>query len=122
MDLYIAKFFGNGISKNVNAFFIADISGIAGATVPTLENNITIDISPKNATAATDGTKQFTATVLGSTDGVTWASSDVTIATIDAAGLATVVTATATVGDKVVITATSVEDNTVVAVATLTII
>lgn len=122
MDLYIAKFFGNGISKNVNAFFIADISGIAGATVPTLENNITIDISPKNATAATDGTKQFTATVLGSTEGVTWASSDVTIATIDAAGLATVVTATATAGDKVVITATSVEDNTVVAVATLTII
>ena len=83
---------------------------------------MSIDISPKNATAATDGTKQFTATVLGSTEGVTWASSDVTIATIDAAGLATVVTATATAGDKVVITATSVEDNTVVAVATLTII
>ena len=122
MDLYIAKFFGNGTPKNVNAFFAADISGITGATVPALENNIEVEISPKNATATTTGTKQFTATVLGSTEGVTWASSDVTIATIDAAGLATVVTATATAGDKVVITATSVEDNTVVAVATLTII
>lgn len=122
MDLYVAKFFGNGTPKNVNAFFAADISGIVGATVPTLETNITIAISPMNATSAIDGTKQFTATVLGSTEGVTWTSSDTTIATIDADGLATVVTATATVGDKVVITATSVEDNTVIAVATLTIV
>jgi len=56
MDLYIAKFFGNGISKNVNAFFIADISGMAGATVPTLEKNIEVEIFPKNATATTTGT------------------------------------------------------------------
>lgn len=37
MDLYIAKFFGNGIAKNENAFFVGDISAMTGATVPTLE-------------------------------------------------------------------------------------
>ncbi|WP_334341181.1 MULTISPECIES: phage major capsid protein [unclassified Companilactobacillus] len=37
MDLYIAKFFGMGVAKNQNAFFVADISGMEGATIPELE-------------------------------------------------------------------------------------
>lgn len=37
MDLYIAKVFGYGLAKDANAFFVADISGITGATIPTLE-------------------------------------------------------------------------------------
>lgn len=37
MDLYIAKMFAKGIAKNENAFFVADISGVAGATLATLE-------------------------------------------------------------------------------------
>lgn len=37
LDLYIAQFFGKGIPKNENAFFVADISGLAGATVANLE-------------------------------------------------------------------------------------
>lgn len=37
MDLYIAKFYGYGIAKDPNAFFVADIAGVAGADVPKLE-------------------------------------------------------------------------------------
>lgn len=37
MDLYVAKFFGRGIAKNENAFFVADVSGIQGATLATPE-------------------------------------------------------------------------------------
>lgn len=33
LDLYIAKFFGNGIPKDPDAFFIADVSGIEGGTI-----------------------------------------------------------------------------------------
>lgn len=39
MDLYVAKFFGKGIPKNENAFFVADVTTIEGATVPELEEN-----------------------------------------------------------------------------------
>lgn len=39
LDLYIAKFFGNGIPKDANAFFVADISGIQGATVAPLDED-----------------------------------------------------------------------------------
>ncbi|HEP4089011.1 TPA: phage major capsid protein [Streptococcus pyogenes] len=39
MDLYVAKFFGKGIPKNENAFFVADVTTIEGATVPELEGN-----------------------------------------------------------------------------------
>lgn len=37
MDLYIAKFYGYGMAKDKNAFFVADISGVDGASVPALE-------------------------------------------------------------------------------------
>lgn len=37
MDLYVAKFFGKGIAKNPNAFFVADITSVEGATVANLE-------------------------------------------------------------------------------------
>lgn len=39
MDLYIAKFFGYGIAKDKNAFFVADIATIESATVPELEKH-----------------------------------------------------------------------------------
>ncbi|WBY48108.1 phage major capsid protein [Latilactobacillus curvatus] len=37
MDLFIAKFFGMGVAKNENAFFVTDISKMTGATIPELE-------------------------------------------------------------------------------------
>ena len=37
MDLYIAKFYGYGLAKDKNAFFVADVSTVDGATVATLE-------------------------------------------------------------------------------------
>lgn len=37
MDLYILKFYGSGVPKDKNAFFVADISGVKGVTVPPLE-------------------------------------------------------------------------------------
>ena len=37
MDLFIAKFFGFGVAKDKNAFFVADVAGISGATVAPLE-------------------------------------------------------------------------------------
>lgn len=39
MDLFIAKFFGNGIAKNQNAFFVGDISTMEQATIPALEGD-----------------------------------------------------------------------------------
>lgn len=33
MDLYIAKFYGNGLPKDPNAFFVVDASGIPGETI-----------------------------------------------------------------------------------------
>lgn len=39
LDLWIAKFFGNGMPKDANAFFVADISGIAGATLAPLDED-----------------------------------------------------------------------------------
>lgn len=40
MQLYIAKFFGYGMPKDPNAFFVADISSVEGATVAPLEEYI----------------------------------------------------------------------------------
>ena len=37
MTLYIAKFYGYGLAKDANAFFVADIATVDGATVPDLE-------------------------------------------------------------------------------------
>lgn len=37
LDLYIAKFFGNGTPKDANAFYVADLSGITGAILPPSE-------------------------------------------------------------------------------------
>lgn len=39
MDLYIAKFYGNGVAKNPNAFFIGDITTMPQATIPDLEGS-----------------------------------------------------------------------------------
>ncbi|SFH68666.1 phage major capsid protein [Pisciglobus halotolerans] len=36
-DLFVAKFFGNGVAKNENAFFVADLAEMDGATIPDLE-------------------------------------------------------------------------------------
>lgn len=83
---------------------------------------VTVTTSPTNATSPAGATKQFTATVTGATDqSVTWESSDETVATIDANGLATVA-AGATVGEETTITATSVEDGTAVGTSTLTVV
>ena len=42
MDLHIARFFGKGIPKNENAFFVADISTMSGATPAALDGNPSI--------------------------------------------------------------------------------
>lgn len=34
MDLFIAKFTGTGLAKHQNAFYVYDVSGMSGATVP----------------------------------------------------------------------------------------
>ena len=51
LDLHIAQFFGKGIAKNENAFFVADISSVEGATIPDLEGPAAIvkedTINPK---------------------------------------------------------------------------
>ena len=39
MDLYVAKFYGYGIAKDQNAFFVADISTVETATIPQLETH-----------------------------------------------------------------------------------
>lgn len=39
MDLFIAKFYGYGLAKDQNAFFVADITTVEGATVPALETH-----------------------------------------------------------------------------------
>lgn len=35
MDLFIAKFFGTGLAKHPNAYYVYDLSSMTGATVPT---------------------------------------------------------------------------------------
>ncbi|HEL2388826.1 TPA: phage major capsid protein [Streptococcus suis] len=51
LDLHIAQFFAKGIAKNENAFFVADIANIDGATIPGLEGPAAIvkedTINPK---------------------------------------------------------------------------
>lgn len=42
MDVYVAKFFGKGIPKHANAFFVADVSSMDGATVADLEGDAAI--------------------------------------------------------------------------------
>lgn len=37
LDLYIAKFYGNGAPKDANAFFIADVSGVTGANMAKID-------------------------------------------------------------------------------------
>lgn len=75
---------------------------------------ISVSVSPTTATVATGSTQSFTATVTGSTKGVTWTSTSV--GTIDSNGLFTAVSAgTGTV------TATSVEDTTKSATAQVTV-
>lgn len=37
MQLYIAKWYGYGLAKDANAFFVADISGVQGVDIPELD-------------------------------------------------------------------------------------
>lgn len=37
MELFITKFYGYGLPKDANAFFVGDISTVKGATIPSLE-------------------------------------------------------------------------------------
>ena len=37
MDLYIAKFYGYGLPKDPNAYFVADIAGVKGGTISDME-------------------------------------------------------------------------------------
>ena len=37
MQLYIAKWYGYGLAKDPNAFFVADIEGVTGVDIPALE-------------------------------------------------------------------------------------
>lgn len=75
---------------------------------------ITVSLSPTTATVTVGQTQSFTASVSGSTQGVTWKTTSV--GTIDANGLFTAVSAgTGTV------TATSVEDTAVSATAQVTV-
>lgn len=37
MELFIAKFYGYGMAKDLNAFFVADVATVVGASVPALE-------------------------------------------------------------------------------------
>lgn len=77
-------------------------------------SSISVSVSPTTATVTTGQTQSFTATVTGSTKGVTWTSTSV--GTIDKNGLFTAVSAgTGT------ITATSVEDTTKSATASVTV-
>lgn len=40
MDLFIAKFYGFGMAKDQNAFFVGDVSTMPGATIPDLEKAV----------------------------------------------------------------------------------
>ena len=42
LELFIAKFYGYGIAKNRNAFFVADVTSVAGATIPSLEEEAVV--------------------------------------------------------------------------------
>lgn len=42
LELFIAKFYGYGIAKNRNAFFVADVTSVAGATIPPLEEEAAV--------------------------------------------------------------------------------
>lgn len=60
MDVYIAKFYGNGTAKNPNAFFVGDISTMPGGTPVKLEGDPDIKnpgtmTEPKKKKGTTDG-------------------------------------------------------------------
>ena len=44
MELFIAKWYGYGLAKDKNAFFVADVSGVTGATVPPLEETVVEEV------------------------------------------------------------------------------
>jgi uncharacterized protein YjdB len=87
------------IGKTSITATIGEVSGDAELTVRTLGTDPSvvdrIVVSPASATIETGETQQFTATVYDQYDAVmdgetvTWSSGDVTVATIDAGGLAT---------------------------------
>lgn len=54
MDLFIAKYFATGISKNPNAFVVLDLTGVTGVTVPDPEAPADVvsedNVNPVNTT------------------------------------------------------------------------
>lgn len=68
MYLFIAKFFGMGVAKNQNAFFVADISGMEGAKVPELEGDPDVQKTGKIGDVTEDGSFDPKGTTKPTTD------------------------------------------------------
>jgi uncharacterized protein YjdB len=91
--------------------------GTTRGSIREFRTPIAITISPTSAATQPGGQVSFTATVTGSANrAVTWTSSNTTVATIDAEGIAT-----AHAVGSVIITATAAADPTRQATATLTV-
>lgn len=56
LDLFIAKFYGNGVAKNANAFFVVDITDMPGATIPELDPDA--DVQRANVTLSPSETEE----------------------------------------------------------------
>lgn len=80
---------GNTFMASSSTYNVGDYQqrGVALETV-TFE---TLTVSPESASLLTGSTQQLTAEITGITGGVTWTSSDETVATVDADGLVTAV-------------------------------
>lgn len=109
----------------ITATSVADSSKSGSATItisavtpppPTISG---VSLNPDTATLAVNATQQFSATVSGTgafDQSVTWASSDITVATVNASGLVT-----AKAPGTTTITATSVADTSKSDTATVTV-
>ena len=98
------------------------VSVEVGVFVDPVIEVLSVSVSPSVVNIQAGGTMQFYASVQatgGASEAVTWASSDVAVATVDANGLVTIVGAA---GGSCTITATSVFDPTKSGVATLTVV
>ena len=90
---------------------------IQGTTTISVQEAVTVLVTPSNTELEVNETQQFSAQVTGGTDtAVTWSVSREDLATINASGLLM-----ATGEGTLTVTATSVEDNTVNGFVTLTI-
>ncbi len=108
----------------VKATSAMDASKSATATV-SLVPVVAVSVSPNTASLNPGGTKQFTATVTGTTNtDVSWSvsCSEAPCGTIDGTGLYTAPASIDEEDDPVTVTATSVSDNTKSATATVTLV